>query len=121
MKKFTSIFSLFVLITAISVSSPALAVKHVVMVGNFFFNPVNVNVNVGDTIRWVWSAGAHTTTSTPGAIPAGAASWDALITSSNTSFEYKVTVAGAYSYVCTPHAPGMAGTFTAAGATHHAG
>lgn len=28
-------------------------------------------------------------------------------------FQYKVTVAGTYNYWCTPHAPGMAGTFTA--------
>jgi hypothetical protein len=82
-------------------------------VGNFFFNPSSLNVNVGDTIRWVWVAGSHTTTSTPGAIPAGAASWDALITSAFTSFEYKVTVAGSYAYVCTPHVPGMVATFTA--------
>ena len=109
--------TLLTFITMIAFSTPSLAVKHVVTVGNFFFNPVNVNVNVGDTIRWVWSAGSHTTTSTPGAIPAGAAPWDELINSSNTSYEYKVTVAGSYAYVCTPHAPGMAGTFTAAGFT----
>jgi hypothetical protein len=29
------------------------------------------------------------------------------------SYIYVVTVPGAYSYWCTPHAPGMAGTFTA--------
>ena len=117
MKKYTYILSVIIALSGFCSVTPALAVKHVVMVGNFFFNPVNVNVNVGDTIRWVWSAGNHTTTSNPGGIPAGAAPWDELITSSNSSYEYKVTVAGSYSYVCTPHAPGMAGTFTAAGFT----
>ncbi len=113
MKK--SIYFIFILafISALAVSKGSFAVKHQVMVGNFFFNPSSLNVYVGDTIRWVLSAGGHTTTSTPGAIPAGAASWDSPINSSNTSFEYKVTVAGSYAYVCTPHAPGMAGTFTA--------
>ena len=90
------------------------AVKHVVLVGNYYFNPSSLSVTVGDTVRWVWSAGSHTTTS--GVIPGGAATWDAPITSSNTSYEYPVTVAGTYNYVCTPHAAmGMVGTFTAVG------
>ncbi|MDP1623597.1 MAG: T9SS type A sorting domain-containing protein [Bacteroidales bacterium] len=113
MKKFTYIVSCLVFILGITFNSHSFAVKHVVLVGNFFFNPTSLNVTVGDTIRWVWSAGTHTTTSNPGGIPSGAASWDAPITSSVTTFEYKVTVAGAYAYVCTPHAPSMAGTFTA--------
>lgn len=115
MKKYTTFLISLVFISAFTISSPSFAVKHVVMVGNFFFNPASLNVNVGDTIRWVWSAGTHTTTSTPGAIPAGAAPWDELITSSSTSYEYKVTVAGSYAYVCTPHVPGMVASFTAAG------
>ncbi|MFZ4523526.1 MAG: T9SS type A sorting domain-containing protein [Bacteroidales bacterium] len=114
MKKSTLYTIIFLIFATFSIHVSTYATKHVVSVGNFFFSPVNLNVTVGDTIRWVWSAGTHTTTSTPGAIPAGASSWDALITSTITSFEYKVTVAGSYAYVCTPHAPGMAGTFTAA-------
>ncbi len=114
MKKYIYFLTIFTVLAGSLLPTPATAVKHVVMVGNFFFNPMSLNVNVGDTVRWVWSAGNHTTTSTPGAIPAGAASWDALINSTNTSFEYKVTVAGSYAYVCTPHAPSMAGSFTAA-------
>jgi plastocyanin len=117
MKKFLRSLSLVVMLTGYITIVPVYAVKHIVTVGNFFFNPLSVNVTVGDTIRWVWSAGNHTTTSTPGAIPPGAASWDALINNSNTSFEYMVTVAGSYAYVCTPHAPGMAGSFTATGIT----
>ncbi len=91
------------------------AVKHVVHVGNNFFNPSSLNVSVGDTIRWQWDAGNHTTTS--GAIPSGAASWDEIINSSNLNYEYRVTVSGVYNYVCTPHAAmGMVASFTAAGA-----
>jgi len=67
---------------------------------------------VGDTVKWVWISGSHTTTST--SVPTDAASWDSPINSSNTSFSYKVTVAGAYDYKCTPHAAmGMVGSFTA--------
>lgn len=92
-----------------------MAVKWVVQVSNFVFTPSNLpNVNVGDTVRWVWVSGNHTTTSSN--IPTGAASWDHLINSGNQFFEYKVTVAGNYDYVCTPHAGmGMTGSFTASG------
>ncbi|MCX6268475.1 MAG: T9SS type A sorting domain-containing protein [Bacteroidetes bacterium] len=113
MKKYTFLIFSLILVSIMTLSATSYAVKHVVTVGNFFFSPASLSVNVGDTIRWVWSAGTHTTTSTPGAIPSGAASWNSIISSSVTSFEYKVTVAGSYAYVCTPHAPGMAGSFNA--------
>jgi plastocyanin len=89
------------------------AVKWIVNVQNFSFSPSNLpNVAVGDTIRWVWVSGTHTTTSST--IPGGAASWDEPITSSNQDYEYPVTVAGTYNYVCTPHAGmGMVASFTA--------
>ncbi len=116
MKKSTSLTFLLIIISALAFHTSSMATKHVVSVGNFFFSPSSLNVNVGDTIRWVLSAGNHTTTSNPGGIPAGAASWDALINSANPTFEYKVTVVGSYAYVCTPHAPDMAGTFNATAA-----
>jgi plastocyanin len=93
------------------------ATKHVVTVQNFSFSPSSIsNVQLGDTIRWVWASGTHTTTSTT--IPAGAAIWDNPITSSVTSYEYKVLVAGTFNYKCTPHASmGMVASFTAVSAT----
>ena len=91
----------------------ASATKHVINVQNYSFSPSSItDVIVGDTMRWVWVSGTHTTTSTT--IPASAATWDHPITSTNTSFEYKVTVAGTYNYKCTPHASmGMVGSFIA--------
>ncbi len=78
------------------------------------FNPATVSVTVGDTIRWVWTSGDHTTTSAT--IPTGAAAWDSPLTATTTSFDYVVTVEGTYNYVCTPHAAaGMVGSFTATG------
>ncbi|MCC7223742.1 MAG: T9SS type A sorting domain-containing protein [Chitinophagales bacterium] len=77
--------------------------------GGFFFVPASVNAQVGDIIRWVWVDGFHTTTSTT--IPAGAASWDQPLTGAGQQFEYTLTTAGTYNYVCTPHSGlGMAGT-----------
>jgi plastocyanin len=80
---------------------------------DFSFNPVNItSAVVGDTIKWQWLNGSHTTTSLT--IPAGAAPWDHALTGSSQTFFYKITVAGQYQYKCTPHFPGMQGSFTAA-------
>lgn len=100
------------ILALVLISQNVSATLHQVFVGNYFFNPANLNVTVGDTVKWVWQSGSHTTTSS--VIPAGAATWDELITSSATTYSYKVTVAGTYDYVCTPHvAMGMVASFTA--------
>ena len=89
---------------------------HVISQSGTSFSPNDLVVNVGDVIRWEWSAGTHTTTSK--AIPNGASTWDSPLTSASASFEYTVTVAGVYNYVCTPHeSVGMKGSFTAQTAT----
>ena len=107
---------LFILIIAgLAYHSGSYAVTHIINVGNFYFSPSSLNVNVGDIIRWEWVEGSHTTTS--GIIPAGADDWDEIINTSNQDFEYDVDFAGVYNYVCTPHAGmGQVGTFTAAAA-----
>ncbi|MCX6282934.1 MAG: plastocyanin/azurin family copper-binding protein, partial [Bacteroidetes bacterium] len=104
--------SALIFLAGIFTAQKSNATIHQVMVGNFSFNPSSLNVMVGDTVKWVWSSGSHTTTSS--SIPGGASSWDHPINSSNTTFSYKVTVAGAYNYVCTPHAAmGMVASFVA--------
>jgi plastocyanin len=77
----------------------------------FFPNSIT-NAQVGDTIKFLWSSGSHTTTSVT--VPSGAATWDHPMTSTDTVYKYVITVAGVYMYKCTPHLSfGMAGTFTA--------
>ena len=102
MKTYTTFISALLLLAVSMVVNIASATVHTILVGNFYFNPsVITDVQVGDTIKWQWVEGSHTTTSTT--IPAGAASWDSPITSGNQVFEYKVTVSGSYDYKCTPH------------------
>jgi len=85
---------------------------HIITQQSLTFSPNDIQVNVGDTIRWVWTAGTHTTTST--VIPLNAVTWDSPLTQSNTFFEYVVTEPGLHEYKCTPHASmGMIGSFTA--------
>lgn len=98
------ILSLFAFVNAIPVTK-------VINVSDFEFTPQNEFAETGDTIKWVWVSGFHTTTSTT--IPPGATPWNALIDPSNLTFIYIPAVAGTYNYVCTPHAGmGMTGTIT---------
>lgn len=84
----------------------------VITVGEMTFAPTPAAVTVGDTIKWVWAAGIHTTTST--SVPAGAAPWTAPIDSAHPSFKYVITAAGQYNYRCNYHYIfGMVGTLNA--------
>ncbi|HTX87563.1 MAG TPA: T9SS type A sorting domain-containing protein [Bacteroidales bacterium] len=94
-------------------SMNAAAKVWVVQVADFSFTPDSLlTVRVGDTIRWVWVNGTHTTTSI--SVPALAPIWDAPVNSTIQTFEYKVMEAGTYTYKCKFHAAmGMVGMFQA--------
>jgi plastocyanin len=101
----------FLAALALSVCSalPAFATVYTVNVSSNQFSPASVTMNTGDTVKWVWVNGSHTTTSS--SIPTGATPWNSPITSSVTTYSYVPSVAGTYNYVCTPHASmGMVGT-----------
>lgn len=89
------------------------AETHVVTISSFQFSPANLNVVVGDVIRWEWAEGFHNTASVT--IPSGAAPWTSPVSAGGFSFEYTVTAAGTYDYQCDPHAGFMTGSFTASG------
>ena len=99
---------IYALVLFLQTAMIATATIHTITVQNFQFSPNTVNAVCNDTIQWQWISGSHTTTSA--SIPAGAAVWNSTIDASTTTFMYKITVAGNYGYVCTPHASmGMAG------------
>lgn len=103
-------------ILGIYTASPVFSQTHIIEQQGLTFSPQTLTVQVGDTVRWVWSAGSHTTTS--GVIPAGALPWDNPLNQNNTEFEYVVEMAGVYNYHCTPHQTmGMTGTIEAFPAT----
>jgi plastocyanin len=103
----------FLMIAAVALMSfSASAITHTITQQGLSFAPEQLTVEVGDVILFQWTSGNHTTTSS--SVPAGADTWDALLTSGMQTFEYTVTTEGAYEYVCTPHASaGMVGEFTA--------
>lgn len=93
-----------------SISSTATIVTIQVGGATNSFTPASATIFPGDTVRWQWAAGFHTSTST--SVPLGAAPWDQTMSSAANNFDYVPTVIGTYNYQCNPHAPGMAGTFT---------
>jgi len=94
------------------ISSSAYSITHVVTQTGFTFNPQSLEVEVGDIINWVWTGGNHNTTSI--SVPSGADTWASPLNSGNPQFQYEVTVAGTYAYVCTFHSgSGMTGGFVA--------
>lgn len=106
---------LFLLIFTALISANSFATVRTITMQNFSFSPANTNANLGDTIKFQWVGGSHTTTcdGTNGTTrPAGAPSWNANINSGSPTFMYKVTVVGSYHFVCIPHAPDMAGNLT---------
>lgn len=88
-----------------------------VSVSSNFFSPANINnAVVGDTIKWNWVSGFHTTTCDGQAFtsrPPGAAPWNATMSSSTPTFSYVIQIAGTYNYICEPHSPSMAGVIIA--------
>jgi plastocyanin len=103
---------LFIMIFSFS----GFSTKWVVTVADFQFTPSSLpNVISGDTIRWVWVSGLHTTTST--SVPAGAMTWDQPIDATNTVYEYPATVTGTYNYYCMHHPTTMIASFTVTSST----
>lgn len=103
MKKTLLIVSLVIILSGCSKSDnivntynppPPASGGHVINAGGTSFSPNSLTLAVGDTIVFTWTSGTHTTTST--AVPSGAATWDAPLTSSNTTFRYIITKTGTY-------------------------
>ncbi len=89
---------------------------HIVEVQDFQFSPKNININLGDLVRFDWTGAIpHTSTSDAAS---GPDSWDSGLLQQGASFDVNIQQAGHHPYYCIPHgAPGgigMAGSITAA-------
>jgi plastocyanin len=72
---------------------------------NFAFDPKNLTLRVGDTVRWVNNSGTpHTSTS--------GGNWDSSIVASGSSFERKFNSPGTFNYRCDIHPDVQTGTIT---------
>ncbi len=116
------VFLVAAIVMMLSPKSVSAATVDVYVYNNAFsINPpgqpiVDPVITVGDTVRWIWVQGSHTTTSVAGSLEV----WDAPINSMNQSFTHTFTHVGTWWYYCQPHgfdngdgtASGMAGTVT---------
>ena len=79
-------------------------VTHTVNQVGTSFSPANLTIQVGDTVRWVWSTAAHTVTSGTGAAdPDVAILFDSPLNSFSPQFEFQFNAAGSVPYFCRPH------------------
>ncbi|HZT43417.1 MAG TPA: plastocyanin/azurin family copper-binding protein [Chthonomonadaceae bacterium] len=94
---------------------PAAASTVTVHIFNFSFSnnvqgqPVvsTTNVNVGDTVHWVWDQGMHSTTSDSTSQEV----WDSTVLTQGSTFDHTFNTAGTFTYHCSLHATiGMTGT-----------
>ena len=89
----------------------------------FTFSPNNVNISVGDTVRWTWFSSGHSVTSgNPCTSDGQFCSPDnmncdqGVLSNTGTVYEFTFTQAGDYSYFCVAHCSlGMTGTINVSG------
>src|SRR4030095_14151839 len=81
-----------------------------------FFNPKDVDIDVGYTVVWTWKGNTHSVTEgTPGN-PTG---FDSGVLNTGATFQITFTDPGTVDYYCDPHGLccGMVGTVTVVGGT----
>lgn len=79
--------------------------------GEYYFDPIGLHVQPGDTIRWTIESGSHNVVSYDERIPEGADTFDTEVISEG-SHEMTFSTEGTYDYYCMPHqALGMVGRF----------
>ncbi len=94
-------------------SSTSGAIVHQVNIFDFGYNPSNVTVTQGDTVRWTNTGpSTHTSTSNSGSLDP----WNSGLLSASQSYQRQFNVVGNFGYHCTPH-PFMTGTITVEQAT----
>lgn len=81
--------------------------------GEYYFDPIGLHVDPGDTVTWVNKSGDHSTTSYTKdnprydgqrLIPEDADSWDSgVLEGDGATFSYTFDVEGTYDYFCKPH------------------
>lgn len=91
-----------------STSSSGAATTATVQVASNSFSPASVTIKKGQTVKWVWSSGAHNVVS--GTSCASDGKFTSGAPATGTSFERTFAEAGTFDYFCEPHcAFGMTG------------
>ncbi len=106
-------FILLLTFCALSISAQTLID---VEVRSNVYDPQDVTINVGDTIRWTNVQGAHNVNGTQGTFPDNPESFGNNVAGPGWEFIHVFTTPGEYDYQCDPHVNfGMVGTVTVSG------
>ena len=111
------LFALCVLAGLTSMNRCDAATTNTVTVGSFFFNPVNLVIAPGDSVRWTNNSfTAHDTTHN-----AGSRLWEENLTTVGAGRVYRFTFtnAGYYPYLCVQHALNQQTGAVLVASTHH--
>jgi plastocyanin len=82
-----------------------------VNVGNFFFDPQDITIDVGQTVRWTNTGGSHNVNGSQSVFPANPESFSSgNPSSSNWQFSFTFNTSGFYRYQCDSHAGTMRGS-----------
>lgn len=107
MKSTRLCFSLIIFALFIQPLSTLAQTTHDVTVGNNFFSPANLTIQVGDTVRWTNAADGGPPHDVTG-------NGFASVTAESFVFTHTFTQAGTFNYVCTVHSS-MTGSITVQG------
>ena len=110
-------FSVFVALASFHVCDAA--TTNTVTVGSFFFNPKNLVIAPGDSVRWTnVSLNSHDTTHRP---TTGARLWeqDLSISGPRRAYRFTFTNAGYYPYMCEQHLGQQQTGAVLVASTHH--
>ncbi|MFZ2900150.1 MAG: plastocyanin/azurin family copper-binding protein [Saprospiraceae bacterium] len=103
---------LIILLIAAVASIAQAQTTHNVTVQNHSFNPANLSIQVGDTVRWTNNSGSHNVNGTTATFPSNPESFGNSV-GTNWVFTHVFMTAGEYDYQCNPHAAmGMTGEIT---------
>jgi len=79
---------------------------------DFSFTAADVVIDAGQSVKWVWGNGTHTTTNGVSSAPADnpGSLWDAPLDAAHTEFTYQFNAPGYYPYFCRFHEGVMSGS-----------
>ena len=104
---------IFLFLTTIMATCLLFATNHTVNTQNMSFSPNNLIIDVGDSVTFNNTGGAHNVNGTIATFPQNPASFsNPSGVSPGWSYVYVFTLAGTYNYQCDPHLPGMVGIIT---------
>ena len=83
--------------------------SYTIDVGNFYYNPSSLTINIGDTVIWNNTAGNHNINANLVDFPSNPEGFGNAVAGPGWSFQWIFTLPGTYNYQCDPHAPGMSG------------